>query len=133
MSFEQFSLSEPRLKAIQDADTSGAPVPTPVQAALIPLMLTGKDVLVSAPAGSGKAAAYAIPALDLLQQDGEAATQVPGRARACWFWYRPAKWHCRCWMPSAPMVAMMPIIRLPSMAESACIRKCRLCNVAWIF
>ena len=79
MSFEQFSLSEPRLKAIQDADTSGAPVPTPVQAALIPLMLTGKDVLVSAPAGSGKAAAYAIPALDLLQQDGEAATQVPGR------------------------------------------------------
>ena len=79
MSFEQFSLSEPRLKAIQDADTSGAPVPTPVQAALIPLMLTGKDVLVSAPAGSGKAAAYAIPSLDLLQQDGEAATQVPGR------------------------------------------------------
>ena len=79
MSFEQFSLSEPRLKAIQDADTSGAPVPTPVQAALIPLMLTGKDVLVSAPAGSGKAAAYAIPALDLLQQDGDAATQLAGR------------------------------------------------------
>lgn len=79
MSFEQFSLSEPRLKAIQDADTSGAPVPTPVQAALIPLMLTGKDVLVAAPAGSGKAAAYAIPALDLLQHDGEATTQVPGR------------------------------------------------------
>jgi len=79
MSFEQFSLSESRLKAIQDADTSGAPVPTPVQAALIPLMLTGKDVLVSAPAGSGKAAAYAIPALDLLQHDGESATQLPGR------------------------------------------------------
>jgi ATP-dependent RNA helicase RhlE len=79
MSFEQFSLSEPRLKAIQDADTSGAPLPTPVQAALIPLILTGKDVLVSAPAGSGKAAAYAIPALDLLQHDGEAATQLPGR------------------------------------------------------
>lgn len=79
MSFEQFSLSEPRLKAIQDADTSGAPNPTPVQAALIPLMLTGKDVLVSAPAGSGKAAAYAIPSLDLLLQDGEATTQVAGR------------------------------------------------------
>ena len=53
MSFEQFSLSESRLKAIQDADTSGAsPSPTPVQAALIPLVLTGKDVLVAAPAGS---------------------------------------------------------------------------------
>ena len=81
MSFEQFSLSESRLKAIQDADTSGAPSPspTPVQAALIPLMLTGKDVLVGVPAGSGKAAAYAIPALDLLQREDAALTQVPGR------------------------------------------------------
>ena len=80
MSFEQFSLSESRLKAIQDADTSGAnPVPTPVQAALIPLMLTGKDVLVGVPAGSGKAAAYAIPALDLLQREEPALTEVPAR------------------------------------------------------
>ncbi len=81
MSFEQFSLSESRLKAIQDADTSGtpSPAPTPVQAALIPLMLTGKDVLVGVPAGSGKAAAYAIPALDLLQREDAAQTQVPGR------------------------------------------------------
>ena len=79
MSFEQFSLSEPRIKAIQDADTTGTPAPTPVQAALIPLVLTGKDVLVAAPAGSGKAAAYAIPTLDLLQQDDAALTQEPGR------------------------------------------------------
>ena len=79
MSFEQFSLSEPRIKAIQDADTSGTPEPTPVQAALIPLVITGKDVLVAAPAGSGKAAAYAIPTLDLLQQDDPALTQEPGR------------------------------------------------------
>ena len=79
MSFEQFSLTEPRIKAIQDAATNGAPTATPVQAALIPLVLTGKDVLVSAPAGSGKAAAYAIPALDLLQQDDPALTQEPGR------------------------------------------------------
>ena len=80
MSFEQFSLSESRLKAIQDADTSGATaVPTPVQAALIPLMLTGKDALVGVPAGSGKAAAYAIPALDLLQREDAALTDVPGR------------------------------------------------------
>ena len=79
MSFEQFSLSEPRIKAIQDADTSGTPEATPVQAALIPLVITGKDVLVAAPAGSGKAAAYAIPTLDLLQQDDPALTQEPGR------------------------------------------------------
>ena len=79
MSFEQFSLTESRIKAIQDADTTGAPAPTPVQAALIPLVLTGKDVLLSAPAGSGKAAAYAIPALDLLQQDDPALLQEAGR------------------------------------------------------
>lgn len=80
MSFEQFSLSESRLKAIQDADTSGTnSLPTPVQAALIPLMLTGKDALVAAPAGSGKAAAYAIPSLDLLQREDIALTQVAGR------------------------------------------------------
>lgn len=81
MSFDQFSLSESRLKAIQDADTTGtSAVPTPVQAALIPLMLTGKDVLVGVPAGSGKAAGYAIPALELLQRDDAALTQEPGRA-----------------------------------------------------
>lgn len=82
MSFEQFSLSESRLKAIQDADTSGASTPaaTPVQAALIPLILTGKDVLVGVPAGSGKAAGYAIPTLDLLQREDAALTQEAGRA-----------------------------------------------------
>ena len=81
MSFEQFSLSESRLKAIQDANPSSAPAPeaTPVQSALIPLVLTGKDALVAAPAGSGKAAAYAIPALDLLQRDDPALTQAAGR------------------------------------------------------
>jgi ATP-dependent RNA helicase RhlE len=80
MSFEQFSLSESRLKAIQDADTSGALTPTPVQAALMPLILTGKDVLVGVPAGSGKAAGYAIPTLDLLQREDAALTQVAGRS-----------------------------------------------------
>ncbi len=80
MSFEQFSLSESRLKAIQDADTSGTLTPTPVQAALMPLILTGKDVLVGVPAGSGKAAGYAIPTLDLLQREDAELTQVPGRS-----------------------------------------------------
>ncbi len=79
MSFEQFSLSESRLKAIQDADTTGALTPTPVQAALIPLILTGKDVLVGVPAGAGKAVGYAIPTLDLLQREDAALTQVAGR------------------------------------------------------
>lgn len=81
MSFEQFSLSESRLKAIQDADTSGTSrlEPTPVQAALIPLILTGKDVLVGVPAGSGKAAGTPFPRWTSQREDA-ALTQVPGRA-----------------------------------------------------
>lgn len=35
--------------------------PTPVQSAVVPAALSGRDVLVSAPTGSGKTAAYAIP------------------------------------------------------------------------
>ena len=35
--------------------------PTPVQCATIPLALGAKDVLVRAPTGSGKTAAYALP------------------------------------------------------------------------
>ncbi|CAN8074156.1 unnamed protein product [Agarophyton chilense] len=35
--------------------------PTPIQAAVVPAALHGRDVLVSSPTGSGKTAAYAIP------------------------------------------------------------------------
>lgn len=35
--------------------------PTPVQAAAVPAALAGRDVLVAAPTGSGKTAAYAVP------------------------------------------------------------------------
>lgn len=42
--------------------------PTPVQAAAVPAALAGRDVLVAAPTGSGKTAAYAIPLANQLCQ-----------------------------------------------------------------
>src|SRR5690606_31847617 len=39
---------------------------TPIQAALIPRVLRGDDVWATAPTGSGKTAAYALPILDAL-------------------------------------------------------------------
>lgn len=50
---------DPRLeRAIEKMDWLK---PTPIQSAVIPAALHGRDVLVSAPTGSGKTAAYAIP------------------------------------------------------------------------
>lgn len=57
-SFSELSL-DPRLeRAIERA---GWNKPTSVQAAVIPLALNGRHILVSAPTGSGKTASYAIP------------------------------------------------------------------------
>jgi superfamily II DNA/RNA helicase len=53
--------------------------PTAIQAAAIPAVLQGRDVLGSAQTGSGKTAAFALP---LLQQLEQAASDKPRRARA---------------------------------------------------
>jgi ATP-dependent RNA helicase RhlE len=50
----------------QAALAYGLPSPNAVQTAAIPLLLEGKDVLVSAPTGSGKTAAFALPLMQLL-------------------------------------------------------------------
>lgn len=42
--------------------------PTPVQSAVIPVALTGRDMLVNSPTGSGKTAAYGIPIAQCLCQ-----------------------------------------------------------------
>lgn len=44
--------------------------PTPVQAQAIPAILQGKDVLAQAPSGSGKTAAFALPALENVDPKG---------------------------------------------------------------
>src|SRR5258707_15549503 len=44
-------------------------VPTPVQAAAIPLALEGKDVLATAQTGTGKTRAFLIPVIEKLLKD----------------------------------------------------------------
>ena len=58
--------------------------PTPVQSRAIPLVLEGKDVVARAHTGSGKTAAYLLPAIHKIMQSGGAATpRTPARSSSC--------------------------------------------------
>ena len=58
--FKDFGLSEPLDSVLSQM---GFNKPTPVQSQAIPLVLAGKDVLVTAQTGTGKTAAFAVPLL----------------------------------------------------------------------
>ncbi|MGY0559338.1 MULTISPECIES: DEAD/DEAH box helicase [unclassified Luteimonas] len=58
--FSDFSLPEPLLRALTDV---GYESPSPIQAATIPPLLEGRDVLGQAQTGTGKTAAFALPIL----------------------------------------------------------------------
>ncbi|MDO5610100.1 MAG: DEAD/DEAH box helicase, partial [Pseudomonadota bacterium] len=58
--FAQLNLPEPILKALSDV---GYESPSPIQAATIPPLLEGRDVLGQAQTGTGKTAAFALPIL----------------------------------------------------------------------
>ncbi|XP_071726321.1 DEAD-box ATP-dependent RNA helicase 28-like [Rutidosis leptorrhynchoides] len=62
-SFMDLHLSRPLLRA---CEALGYSKPTPIQAACIPLALTGRDICGSALTGSGKTAAFALPTLERL-------------------------------------------------------------------
>ncbi len=61
--FEQLALSPALLETLQEL---GYEAPTPIQAATIPPMLEGCDVLGQAQTGTGKTAAFALPILEKL-------------------------------------------------------------------
>lgn len=63
MNFNQFSLDARLQKSIA---ALGFQEPTPIQAATIPVALTGQDILGSAETGTGKTAAFLIPAIQKL-------------------------------------------------------------------
>jgi ATP-dependent RNA helicase RhlE len=65
MSFQPLGLIEPILKAIKE---EGYTIPTPIQAAAIPIVLKGLDLLGCAQTGTGKTAAFSAPILQLLSQ-----------------------------------------------------------------
>ncbi|KAJ4963145.1 hypothetical protein NE237_023084 [Protea cynaroides] len=62
-SFMELNLSRPLLRA---CEALGYQKPTPIQAACIPLALTGRDICGSAITGSGKTAAFTLPVLERL-------------------------------------------------------------------
>ncbi|MDP2226669.1 MAG: DEAD/DEAH box helicase [Moraxellaceae bacterium] len=66
MSFSELSLHESLQRALADA---GYTEPTPVQQQAIPAALEGKDLIVSAQTGTGKTAAFMLPALSLLADE----------------------------------------------------------------
>jgi superfamily II DNA/RNA helicase len=63
MSFENLNLNPLILKAIAD---TGYTEPTPIQAQAIPEIIAGHDLMASAQTGSGKTAAFILPALNRL-------------------------------------------------------------------
>jgi superfamily II DNA/RNA helicase len=74
MSFENLGLDP---KILQALETSGYTEPTPVQTATIPLVLAGHDLMVSAQTGSGKTAAFMLPALHKLATPSAVAGRGP--------------------------------------------------------
>ncbi len=66
MTFSDFNLIDPILKALQDEKYE---TPTPIQAQAIPVALLKKDILGCAQTGTGKTAAFAIPILQLLNKE----------------------------------------------------------------
>ncbi len=63
--FDELGLSEKTLGAVARL---GYEMPTPVQEQAIPLVLQGRDLIAAAKTGTGKTAAFSLPALDKLKR-----------------------------------------------------------------
>jgi superfamily II DNA/RNA helicase len=72
VTFETLTLHPAILKALADA---GYTTPTPIQSEAIPALLDGHDLMASAQTGTGKTAAFMLPALHRLAEP----SKVPGR------------------------------------------------------
>lgn len=80
--FSELSLSEPVLEALEGL---GYESPTPIQAATIPHVLAGSDIIGQAQTGTGKTAAFALPLLsrvDLQRRLPQALVLTPTRELA---------------------------------------------------
>ncbi len=74
MSFESLNLHPTILRAVLEA---GYDTPTAVQAQAIPEALNGRDIMASAQTGTGKTAAFTLPALNLLATPHESKSRGP--------------------------------------------------------
>jgi ATP-dependent RNA helicase DeaD len=81
-SFRDLNLSDAVLRALADV---GYESPSPIQAQTIPVLLSGQDMLGQAQTGTGKTAAFALPALtkiDLTRHEPQVLVLVPTRELA---------------------------------------------------
>ncbi|MDB5747925.1 MAG: helicase [Massilia sp.] len=78
MSFEALGLHATIVKAVNEA---GYTVPTPVQEQAVPAAIEGRDLLVSSQTGSGKTAAFMLPALHKLVSAEPAAAPAQDASR----------------------------------------------------
>ena len=76
MPFNDLGLSPELLRALKPKTY---PAPTPVQQEFIPAALTGQDIWVTAPTGSGKTVAYALPLIEKLTRSGLSQSTQEGR------------------------------------------------------
>ena len=72
--FSALKISEPLLKVLDEKVYSLA---TPVQKRLIPVLLDGRNVIVSAQTGSGKTLAFLLPVLEKIYAAGEVKHHYP--------------------------------------------------------
>ncbi len=73
--FDDLGLAGSLLQAVS---AEGYKTPTPIQAAVVPVMLASKDILAIAQTGTGKTASFVLPLLDRL-----ARNRRTNRARSC--------------------------------------------------
>jgi len=73
LSFLDFDVSDEIKRAIEDM---GFTTPTHIQAEGIPAVLSGRDVIGHSQTGTGKTAAFGIPAIELLEPEIKGKTQV---------------------------------------------------------
>ena len=66
MTFAELGLNEHILEGVR---ALGFTTPTPVQAQAIPHVLAGRDVIASAQTGTGKTAAFALPILQIIEEE----------------------------------------------------------------
>jgi superfamily II DNA/RNA helicase len=74
LSFESLNLDSAILRAIEE---SGYTTPTAIQAQAIPVVTEGHDLMASAQTGTGKTAAFMLPALNLLATPHESKSRGP--------------------------------------------------------
>ena len=76
MTFADLGLSDELLRAVSD---SGYHEPTPIQRAVIPSVLMGKDLIGIAQTGTGKTAGFVLPMIDILHE-GRSRARMPRKS-----------------------------------------------------